>query len=221
MKTAIYARCSTSDQTCISQLKELRDYVARQGWSMAGEYIDEGFSGARASRPALDELMKAAAQKKFSCVVVYKLDRFGRSVLHLNQQLELLKSYGIRFVVTSQGLDTDKSSATSSFLFQILSAVAEFERSMIQERTLCGIRAAQQAGKHVGRPRRIFRRDLVVKLRDERGLSWRQIAAEMKIPVMTAVTAYQELQAQSGCTKTVPAKMPVPAVKTQRRKRAS
>jgi DNA invertase Pin-like site-specific DNA recombinase len=107
ISTAIYARCSTSDQTCDSQLKELREYVARRGWSIAGEFIDSGFSGAKASRPALDSLMKAAALRKFDCVAVYKLDRFGRSVLNLNQQLSTLESYGVRFVAISQGLDTD------------------------------------------------------------------------------------------------------------------
>lgn len=84
LATAVYARCSTSDQTCDSQLKELREYVARRGWRIAGEFIDTGFSGAKASRPALDALMKAAALKKFDCVAVFKLDRFGRSVLHLS-----------------------------------------------------------------------------------------------------------------------------------------
>jgi DNA invertase Pin-like site-specific DNA recombinase len=221
MKTAIYARVSTSDQNCESQLKELREYIARRGWTVAAEYVDHGFSGAKASRPALDSLMKAAALRKFSCVAVYKLDRFGRSVLHLSQQLAALESYGIRFIAISQGLDTDASNPTSRLLTGILSCVAEFERELLRERTLSGIRAAQQAGKHVGRPRRIFRRDLVVKLRDDEGRSWRSIAAELDIPTMTAVAAYREFQAESGRTETVPSKMPVQPAKTQRRKRAS
>src|SRR5579864_4841203 len=113
MKTAIYARVSTTDQNCEAQLKELRDFLARRGWTNGGEYVDTGFSGAKASRPALDSLMKAAALRKFDCVAVYKLDRFGRSVLHLNQQLETLTSNGVRFVAVSQGLDTDQSNPTS------------------------------------------------------------------------------------------------------------
>ncbi len=87
--------------------------MARRGWRIAGEYIDTGFSGAKASRPALDALMKAATLKKFDCVAVFKLDRFGRSVLHLSQQLAALESHGIRFVAISQGLDTDSSNPTS------------------------------------------------------------------------------------------------------------
>ena len=78
------------------------------GWHVYKEYVDTGFCGARASRPALDKLMADAAQHKFDCVLVWKLDRFGRSVLHLNQQLAALTSYGVRFISTSQSLDTDQ-----------------------------------------------------------------------------------------------------------------
>jgi|SRR5271157_12800 len=220
ISTAIYARCSTSDQTCDSQLKELREFVARRGWSIAGEFIDSGFSGAKASRPALDALMKAAALRKFDCVAVYKLDRFGRSVLNLSQQLSTLESYGVRFVAISQGLDTDSSNPTSKLLTGILSCVAEFERELLRERTLSGIRAAQQAGKHVGRPKRIFRRDEVVRLRDEEGLSWRAIATKLNIPTMTAVAAHRDFHSEAGCTETVPSKNAIPALRGRPRKRA-
>src|ERR1035438_7650784 len=92
VSAAIYCRVSTTDQTCQGQLTELRDFLARRGWSIAAEYVDTGFSGAKASRPALDSLMKAASLKKFDAVCVYKLDRFGRSVLHLSQQLATLEN---------------------------------------------------------------------------------------------------------------------------------
>ena len=100
--------------------------------------------------------MADAAKRKFDCIAVYKIDRFGRSVLHLNQQLAALTSYGVRFIATSQSLDTDEKNPTSRLLLQILASVAEFEREMIRERTLSGIRAAQAAGKVVGRPKRVF-----------------------------------------------------------------
>jgi putative DNA-invertase from lambdoid prophage Rac len=199
MQTAIYARVSTQDQTCESQLRELREYASRRGWSIVCEYVDTGWSGAKASRPQLDRLMKDAAQRKFDCVLVWKIDRFGRSVLHLNQQLAALNSYGVRFIATSQSLDTDQSNPTSRLLLQILACVAEFEREMIRERTLVGLRVARANGKHVGRPRRVFRRDELVQLR-ESGHSWRSIAARLGIPVMTAVDAYREY-----CTETVAA----------------
>lgn len=221
LSTAIYARVSTSDQHCETQLREVREFVTRHGWKIAGEYVDEGFSGAKSSRPALDRLITDAAKRKFDCVAVWKIDRFGRSVLHLNQQLETLTRHGVRFVATSQDFDTDQASASRRLLLQVLAAVAEFERQLIRERTLSGIRAAQAAGKHVGRPRRVFRRDDVVQLRDSEGLSWRAIAAKLELPVMTVVDAYKTFQADRGRTESVPAEKPVVAVKTRTRKRAS
>ncbi len=200
MKAAIYARVSTQDQTCESQLRELREYATRRGWSIVREYVDTGWSGTKASRPELDRLMRDAAQRNFDCVLVWKIDRFGRSVLHLNQQLAALNSHAVRFIATSQSLDTDQSNPTSRLLLQILASVAEFEREMIRERTLIGLRVAKANGKHVGRPRRVFRRDEVVQLRED-GHSWRNIASKLGIPVMTAVDAYR-----SYCTETVAAK---------------
>jgi DNA invertase Pin-like site-specific DNA recombinase len=197
------------------QLKELRDYIARRGWKNGGEYIDTGFSGAKASRPALDRLMADAAQRKFDCIVVYKIDRFGRSVLHLNQQLAALTSYGVRFIATSQSLDTDEKNPTSRLLLQILASVSEFEREMIRERTLSGIKAAQAAGKIVGRPKRIFRRDEVVRLRDEEALSWRAIGTKLGIPAMTALDSYRQ---SPPCTETVLAEV---AASSGKRKKKS
>jgi putative DNA-invertase from lambdoid prophage Rac len=203
MKTALYARVSTTDQNCEMQLRELREYISRRGWQSAGDYVDTGFSGAKASRPALDRLMADASQRKFDYIAVYKVDRFGRSVLNLNQQLVAPKSYGMRFIVTSQNLDTDENSSTGKLLFQILASVAEFEREMIRERTLSGIKTAQAAGKIVGRPKRIFRRDEVVRLHDQEGLSWRAIGKQLGIPAMTAVDAYRN-SGSTACTETVP-----------------
>ncbi|MFN7937658.1 MAG: recombinase family protein [Bryobacteraceae bacterium] len=192
MRTAIYCRVSTSDQNCEHQLAELRDYVARRGWATAKEYIDHGFSGGKASRPALDCLMADAARRKFDCVVVWKIDRFGRSVLHLNQQIGALAAHGVRFIATSQSLDTDESNPASRLLLQILAAVAEFEKDIIKERTLLGVRAAKAKGKVVGRPMRVFRRDQIIKLR-EQGVSWRGIAERLGVPLSTVTDAYRRM----------------------------
>ena len=200
MKAVIYARVSTADQNCASQLKEVREYLVRMGWENAGEFVDTGFSGSKASRPALDQLMKDASLRKFDCVVVYKLDRFGRSVLHLNQQLAILESLSIRFVAISQGIDTDAKNPTSRLLLHILSSVAEFERELIKERTLCGIKSAKAKGKTLGRPKRIFQRDEVVRLRDE-GMSWRKISEKLGVPTMTVLASYRS---GSKCTEIVP-----------------
>ena len=99
--------------------------------------------------------MAEAAQRKFDVVVVYKVHRFGRSVLRLNQQLATLTAHRVRFIATSQSLDTDQQNPTSRLLLQILASVAEFEREMIRKRTVCGILAAKAKGKEVGRPKRI------------------------------------------------------------------
>jgi len=140
--------------------------------------------------------MADARQRRFDVVLVWKLDRFGRSVVHCVSGIQELASLGVRFIATSQGLDTDESNPASKLLLHILAAVAQFERELIRERTIAGIRVAQANGKHVGRPKRVFRRDELVGLR-ENGQSWRAIASQLGIPVMTALDAYRE------CTETV------------------
>jgi putative DNA-invertase from lambdoid prophage Rac len=172
VKVALYARVSTTDQNCEAQLKELREFASRMNWQVFQEYVDTGFSGSKASRPALNQLMADVSLKKFDAVAVYKLDRFGRSVLNMTQQLGTLEALGIRFIAISQGIDTDKANPTSRLLLHILSSIAEFEREIIRERTVSGIRAAKAKGKKLGRPKKVFRRDEVVRLRDEEGKSW-------------------------------------------------
>ena len=200
MRAAIYARVSTLDQNCELQLRELREYVERRGWTINDEYVDRNWSGTKASRPELDRCMKDAAQHKFDAILVWKLDRFGRSVLNLSEQLQSLTSHGIRFLATSQSIDTDQSNPTSRLLLHILAAVAEFERELIKERVLAGIRTyrkAYEAGKvgtdrssrsgrnlPQGRPRCVFDRQRVIELRDE-GMSIRAIAAKLRVSVGT------------------------------------
>jgi putative DNA-invertase from lambdoid prophage Rac len=214
MKTVMYARVSTTDQNCDLQLREMREYATRRGLSLVGEYVDSGFSGAKASRPALDRLMAAASRRDFDCVLVWKIDRFGRSVLHLSQQLASLTSYGVRFIAISQGIDTDASNPTSRLMMTILAGVAEFEREIIRERTLSGVRAAKANGKTLGRPTRVFRRDEVKRLRDEDGMSWRSIAAKLGLPVSTVVDSYRR-------TEIVPCAEPVQPTKTKRNRIAA
>lgn len=204
MKVAIYARVSTTDQNCEIQLRDLREYVTRRGWTSVGEFVDTGFSGAKASRPALDKLMRTAARHECECIVVTKIDRFSRSVLHLNQQLQDLGSAGVRFIATSQSIDTDERNPTTRLLLQILGAVAEFEREMIRERTAAGSLAYRKAydkglvgkrkQKHsksgkdlpIGRPHAVIDQVRVRAMR-ESGASIRQIAAKFKVGVATVV----------------------------------
>jgi len=128
VKAAVYARVSTTDQNCELQLNELREYIVRHGWENAGEYVDTGWSGAKASRPEFDKLMEDARKRRFDVVLVWKLDRFGRSLLNCKTALQQLQSNGVRFIATSQNIDTDESNPAARFLLHMLMAAAEFER---------------------------------------------------------------------------------------------
>src|SRR5262249_19240884 len=152
MKVAFYARVSTNNgqQSPEMQLAELREYCHRRGWGTAGEYIDAGVSGTRDSRPELNRLMADAYRRQFDAVVVWKFDRFARSVSHLLRALETFKALGIEFVSLSEQIDT--STPMGKMVFTILGSVAELERSMIVERVRAGLRNARAKGKRLGRP---------------------------------------------------------------------
>ena len=137
MKVCAYARVSTPDQDPDLQLRELRDYASRQGWNIVSTYTDV-ISGTKARRPGLDRLMTDARLRRFDCVLVWKLDRFGRSLVDCLNNIQILESLGIRFLAVTQGLDTDKRNPASRFLLQVLGAAAEFERSLIVERSRAG-----------------------------------------------------------------------------------
>ena len=179
MKAALYARVSTTNgQDPEMQLRELREYCERRGWTMAGEYVDTGISGAREKRPELDRLMADAHRRRFDAVVVWKFDRFARSVSHLLRALETFKALGIEFVSLSEQMDT--STPTGKMVFTVLGAVAELERSLIAERVRAGLRNARAKGKKLGRPRRRVDRAKVERLRAA-GQSWNKISKLLKV----------------------------------------
>jgi putative DNA-invertase from lambdoid prophage Rac len=188
MIIAIYARVSTSDQSCEMQLHELRQYVAKRGWEVFAEYVDTGFSGAQASRPRLDELLRDARLRKFEAVLVWKLDRWGRSVAHCVRSIQELVSLGIRFLSPTESIDTGADSPMSKFLMHLFAAFAEMERGIIRERVCAGVRAAKAKGTRLGRPRRVFRRDEAVRLRAQ-GMSWRKVAQALNLPMSTVIDA--------------------------------
>jgi putative DNA-invertase from lambdoid prophage Rac len=193
MNAAIYSRVSTTDQTNTIQVSELTDYVERRGWTLTNVYQDQ-MSGANVSRPGLDQLMADARRRRFDVVVVWKLDRFGRSLVNCVSGIQELASLGVRFIATSQGLDTDESNPASKLLMHILAAVPQFERELIRERVGAGMKAAKargtKTGNAIGRPRRIFDRDEVVRLR-KTGLSIEKIARQMSIGVGTVMRVVQ------------------------------
>ena len=154
VKAALYARVSTANngQDPEVQLLELREYCQRRGWIVTSEYIDVGISGTRERRPELDRLLANAHRRRFDAVVVWRFDRFARSVSHLLRALENFRALGIEFVSLSEQVDT--STPTGKMVFTVLGAVAELERSLIVERVRAGMRNARAKGKRIGRPPR-------------------------------------------------------------------
>jgi len=177
---ALYARVSTADQNCDLQLNEMREYCTCRGWTLAGEYVDTGWSGAKRDRPQLGKLMAAARKHKFDIVLVWKIDRFGRSVANFVEHIQTLTGAGVRFICLTQSVDTDDQNPGSKLLMDIMIAFAEFERSMIRERVKAGLKAAVKRGSVLGRRPMTFDRDKVVELH-LRGKSQRQIAAMLGI----------------------------------------
>lgn len=175
------------------QLRELRDYCERRGWTVAGEYVDTGISGAKDRRPELDRMMADAHKRRFDVVAVWKFDRFARSVSHLLRALDTFRVLGIEFVSLSESLDT--ATPAGRMVFTILGAVAELERSLIAERVRAGLRNAVAKGKRLGRPSRNIDGTAVTALRSQ-GASWRTIATKLGVGIGTLYRAVP------ACSKT-------------------
>ena len=175
-RAAIYARVSTTDQTCDNQLLELHRYIAARGWT-ATDYVDQGISGAKDRRPALDALLVDARRRRFDVLVVWRLDRLGRNLRHLVTLLEDLQTLGIAFVSLAEGIDA--TTPAGKLQMHILAAIAEFERARIAERVRAGLARARAQGQRLGRrPHRISADDLERVI----GLSTREAAAALGLP---------------------------------------
>ena len=175
MRVGIYCRVSTRDQSVDMQLLQLREYAQRRGWEIAAEYLDEAVSGVKKRRPGLDQLMADCHQRRIDVVLVWKFDRFARSVTHLTQALETFQSLGVDFVSYSQNLDT--STPMGRMMFTIFAAVGELERDLIRERTQAGRDVARRRGVKFGRRSVVSpeMRDRIFALR-KGGQSFRYIA---------------------------------------------
>jgi DNA invertase Pin-like site-specific DNA recombinase len=150
--------------------------------TVVGEYVDR-MTGSRDSRPALNRLMADASQRKFDAVLVWKIDRWGRSLKHLVTSLADLDAYGVAFISLRDNLDL--STPSGRLMMQLLGAMAEFERALIQERVKAGIRNAKAKGQRLGRPRVVVDLEVILSLRDS-GASWRAIAEKPGIGIGTA-----------------------------------
>lgn len=182
-KVAIYTRVSTAngDQNPETQLMPLREYCSQRGWTVSEEYVDR-LSGAKESRPALNKLMSDAKRRKFDIVLVWKLDRFGRSLRHLLNSLAEFEALGISFVSLTNAIDT--TTPAGKLTFAIIGAVAEFERDLIRERVKAGMARAKRhgtkSGNAIGRPSADV--DMrAVRERRKSGESLRKIASDLDV----------------------------------------
>jgi len=188
MRAAIYARVSkaTGAQHPRMQLRELHEYCERRGWEVAGEYVDHGVSGAKETRPELDRMLADCRKRKLDAVIVYRYDRFARSLRQLVNALEEFRALGVEFVSLHEAVDT--STANGRLVFGIFASIAEFERELIRERVRSGLAAARARGKSIGRPRKTVDAARIAQLR-ARGASWRTIAHEMGLSIGTVHSA--------------------------------
>jgi DNA invertase Pin-like site-specific DNA recombinase len=189
-RAVLYSRVSTlhHGQDPEVQSREIREYCQRRGWPLVGEYVDAGISGAKERRPQLDRLIADAHKRKFEVIVVWKFDRFARSVSHLLRALETFRALGIEFVSLSEQIDT--STPTGKMIFTVLGAVAELERSLVAERVRAGLRNAKAKGKRLGRPTKPVNPAQIAALRAQ-GVSWRAVGARLAISATKARNAAQ------------------------------
>ncbi|SRR5712692_6230780 len=150
MRIALYARVSTESQDPEVQLLALRAHVAQREWEIVGEFVDRGYSGAKERRPALDQLMRAAWAGQLQAVLVWRFDRFARSVRHLVTALDTFRGLNVAFISLQEQLDT--SSSMGQAMFTVIGAMAQLERDIIRERVTAGLERARARGKTLGRP---------------------------------------------------------------------
>ena len=185
-RIALYARVSTDKQTCENQLQELRAIAERMNYTIVAEFIDNGISGmkTRQDRPALDQLMKSATQRKFDMVMCWSIDRLGRSLQNLVEILNELQATRIDLFFLQQGMDT--STPSGRMIFSVFGAIGEFERNLIRERVIAGQKRAIANGVKIGRPSKMNEglRSAIQLLR-EKGMGIKQIARELKVGIGT------------------------------------
>ena len=195
----------TFDQNPEVQEQPLRELITQRCWNMERIYSD-GASGSKEKRPGLDALMAGARRGAFDVVVVWRFDRFARSVKQLVLALEEFRTLGIDFVSHQEALDT--STPMGKAMFTVIAAMAELERNIIRERVVAGLEYAPQhgtrSGRDVGRPQAIFNRDTVLHRRDE-GRSWSEIAKQTGVSAATVRRVCLKFSRQNpGCQNPPP-----------------
>lgn len=182
MRCARYLRVSKTDQNPALQDDESKEFISRRGWKLTNTYTDHGISGSRDRRPELDKLLKDARRGKFDLIVVWKSDRLFRSLRHMVTTLDDLAAMKVGFASVTEPFDT--STPSGKLLLHLVSAMAEFERSILIERTKAGLLAARKRGVVVGRPRVRVDLELATNLR-KKGMTYKEVAEELGIGVAT------------------------------------
>ena len=179
----LYARVSTNDgrQDVEVQLSPLREYCHRREFQISREYVDH-MSGSRNDRPAFSDLIADARQRKLDAVLVWRFDRFARSTRALILALEEFHALGVDFISYSEQIDTGLPMGKA--MFTMISAIAEFERSLIRQRVHAGLERARERGVRLGRPRKGFDVNAALRLKRE-GSSWSQLAGALKVSSAT------------------------------------
>lgn len=189
-RVAIYARVSTASQTVENQLIELRAVAQRAGWQIVAELTDNGISGAkgRDQRPAFDELLKRSTRREFDVVMVWAIDRIGRSIQHLVAFMNDIQSVGVDLYIHQQSIDT--TTAAGRMIFGVFSALGEYERELIRERIIAGQKRASSQGIKIGRPSKM--NEAVrssVRMLKEKGIGIKEIAKRLEIGIGTVYSA--------------------------------
>jgi DNA invertase Pin-like site-specific DNA recombinase len=179
-KVAIYVRVSTDEQNPDSQLRDLREYVRSRGWKNVTEYVDLGVSGAKDSRPKWNELWDAVQKGRVHILVTHALDRLGRSLAHLVKIIFTLTERNVTLVSFRENIDL--STAQGRLIASIFAVLAEYELSMIRERTRAGMRSAKARGSKIGNQKKFFDKKKATKLRDQ-GMGQIKIARALGVGV--------------------------------------
>ena len=191
-RVGLYARVSVARgvQNPEMQLWEMREYCERRGWKIVEEYVDR-ISGLKDSRPGLNKLMQDATQRKMDGVLTWKLDRFGRSLRHVVTAIGELQAAGVSFFSLKDSLDF--STPSGRLMFHVISAMSEFEASLIRERIITSLKHCRSKGVRLGRPRKDVDLSKIIALR-AKGASWRTIARTLRLSVGTVHAAAQNRQ---------------------------
>jgi DNA invertase Pin-like site-specific DNA recombinase len=191
-RAALYLRVSTDKQTVQNQAIQLRQVAERRGWEVAEVYDDAGISGSkgRADRPGLDRMLNDAARRHFDIVLVWAIDRLGRSLIDLLGTIQHLEAVGVDLYIDQQSIDT--STPMGKLIFSVCGAFAQFEKSMIQQRVHAGLKRARAQGKTLGRPKVNEATQAAIRRSLEQGIGVKRTAAALGCGIGTVIRVRNE-----------------------------